>query len=65
MKDPDFREYAKSTANATAVIHGAKIRLVRRSIIGGGLTFTIAAGNCIWFDGTKEEMEKKFAELTA
>jgi hypothetical protein len=65
MKDPNFKEYAKGTANGTAVIPGAKIRLVRRSIPGGVLTFTIAAGNCIWSNGTEEEMEKKFAELTA
>ena len=64
MKDPNFRELKTGIANATAVIPGAKIRLVQRSI-PGGMVFSVCATNCIWFCGTKEEAEARFAELTA
>ena len=64
MKTPHFREY--KTATATKIVPGAKIRLVHRTMyVGEDVVFSVAAGNSIWANGTREEMEAFFANATA
>ena len=60
---PHFREY--KTATATKIVPGAKIRLVHRApYVGWDIIFTVAAGSSIWANGTREEMEAFFADVT-